>query len=376
MPEKKKLSKNIIAMVMIFALSAAANITAALSPSAADFYMKRIFAPLSDIISSAVGILPFSLGEILIALGILLLIATPFAVVIGAVKKKKRFLKGFGIFFGWVLIYIIFTETFNCFVLYRTTEFSPKYHNSAGAAGFTKEQLSTLCEETILSANALAEEISRDENGDMLLPDNFDSIAERAMNILSEEYPELKGVCPDPKKINGAVMTSFDLQGIYFPFTLEANYNKALSPARVPCTVMHELSHLKGFIREDEAGFIAYRACLEAEEPEVRYSGHISAMNYLLSACKRSLPYDEYLRLCSLVSPLVRQDNTFVSEEYMEYIRQKAVIPTEKTQAVSAKAIDTTLKIGGVSDGKKSYGRMTDLLLEYRYYVREDITSP
>ena len=376
MPEKKKLSKNVIAMLIILALCAAANITAALSPAVTNFYMRHIFAPLSDIISSVVGILPFSLGEILIVLGILLLIATPFVVIIGAVKKKKRLLKGFGIFFGWVLIYIIFTETFNCFVLYRTTEFSPKYHNSAGAAGFTKEQLAQLTEETILSANALAEEISRDEKGDMLLPENFDSIAERSMNILAEEYPELKGVCPNPNKINGAVMTSFDLQGVYFPFTLEANYNKALSPARVPCTVMHELSHLKGFIREDEAGFIAYRACLEAGEPEVRYSGHISAMNYLLSACKKSLPYEEYLRLCGLVSPLVRQDNTFVSEEYMEYIRQKAVIPTEKTQAVSSKAIDVTLKIGGVSDGKKSYGRMVDLLLEYRYYVKDEVISP
>ncbi|MBP0957749.1 MAG: DUF3810 domain-containing protein [Oscillospiraceae bacterium] len=376
MPEKKMLSKNFIAMLIILALSAAANITAVLSTSAADLYMRHIFAPLSDIISTVTGILPFSLGEILIVLGVLLLIATPFAVIIGAVKKKKVFLKGFGIFFGWVLIYIIFTETFNCFVLYRTTEFSPKYHNSAGAAGFTSEQLSQLTEETIQSANALAEEISRDENGDMLLPDDLDSIAERAMNILAEEYPELSGICPNPKKINGAVMTSFDLQGIYFPFTLEANYNKALSPARVPCTVMHELSHLKGFIREDEAGFIAYRACLEAIEPEVRYSGNISAMNYLLSACKKSLPYEEYLSLCSLVSPLVSRDNTFVSEEYMEYIRQKAVIPTEKTQAVSAKAIDVTLKIGGVSDGRRSYGRMVDLLLEYRYYVKEEVTSP
>ena len=166
-------------------------------------------------------------------------------------------------------------------------------------------------------------------------------------------------------------MTSFDLQGVYFPFTLEANYNKALSPARVPSTVMHELSHLKGFIREDEAGFIAYLACLEAEEPEVRYSGYISASNYLLSACRKSLPYEEYYRLCTLISPEVRKDNTFVSEEYMEYIRQKAVISTETTKAVSDKAIDTTLKVGGITDGSKSYGRMVDLLLEYRFCIQE-----
>ena len=374
MPEKKKLSKNIIAMLIILALMAAANITAVLSTPAADFYMRYIFAPLSDIISEITGILPFSLGEILIALGIILLIAAPFIVIIGAVKKKKKLLSIFGIFFGWVLIYIILTETLNCFVLYRTTELSPKYHGSAGAAGFTMGQLSGLCEEVIINANELSEQVSRDENGDMTVPENLDEIAERAMNNLSKDYKELKGSYPKPKRINGAVMTSFDLQGVYFPFTLEANYNRALSPARVPCTVMHELSHLKGFIREDEAGFIAYRACLEAEEPEVRYSGYISGMNYLLSACRKALPREEYDRLRSLIAPQVYKDNTFVSEEYMEYIRQKAVIPTEKTQAVSAKAIDVTLKVGGIPDGGQSYGRMVDLMLEYRYYI-EDITS-
>jgi hypothetical protein len=135
---------------------------------------------------------------------------------------------------------------------------------------------------------------------------------------------------------------------------------------------MHELSHLKGFIREDEAGFTAYLACLEAEEPEVRYSGYISASNYLLSACRRSLPYEEYYRLCTLISPAVREDNTFVSDEYLEYIKSKAVIPTETTQAVSTKAIDTTLKVGGVSDGSQSYGRMVDLLLEYRFCVNAE----
>lgn len=200
MQEKKKLSKNVIAMLIVTVLCIAANIIAVFSTSAADFYMKHIFAPLSDIISEITGILPFSIGAVLIAMGILLLIATPFIAIIGAIKRKKRLLKGFGIFFGWVLIYIIFTETFNCFVLYRTTEFSPKYHGGAGSSGFTNEQLSQLCEETILSANELALQVSRDENGDIILPKNFDEIAERSMNILSDRYPELKGSCPSPKE--------------------------------------------------------------------------------------------------------------------------------------------------------------------------------
>ena len=57
--------------------------------------------------------------------------------------------------------------------------------------------------------------------------------------------------------------------------------------------------------------------------------------------------------------------------EVKEKIEEKAVIPTETVSAVSEKAMDTTLKVNGVNDGKKSYGRMVRLLLDY--YSDKDI---
>ena len=164
-------------------------------------------------------------------------------------------------------------------------------------------------------------------------------------------------------------MTQLDLQGIYFPFSLEANINSELSPARVPCTAMHELSHLKGFIREDEAGFIAYRACLESDIPEVRYSGYLSAMNYLFAEVRKNASASEVNRLRSRISPMVSYDNTFVSEEFRQHVEEKAVISTKTVSAVSNKAMEASLKLNGVSDGKKSYGRMVNLLLEYHYCI-------
>ena len=372
MNEKKKISKNAAAMIIVIAVMLILNAVSWLSTGITDFYASAIFAPMSDIFSMVTGSLPFSLGELMIASWIVMGVAAPFIFIPSIIRKKRRLVKGLGIFYIWVIIAVFFLETINCFMLYHTTEFSAKYHHSAGASGFTVEQLTQMCEETIEKTNELAAIVSRDDDGNMIVPDDLEKEAYKVMNKLAEEYPQLKGKYPSPKKIKASMfMTQLDLQGIYFPFSLEANINSELSPARVPCTAMHELSHLKGFIREDEAGFIAYLACLEAEEPEVRYSGYISASNYLLSACRKSLPYEEYYRLCTLISPEVRKDNTFVSEEYMEYIRQKAVISTETTKAVSNKAIDTTLKVGGITDGSKSYGRMVDLLLEYRFCIQE-----
>ncbi len=309
----------------------------------------------------------------MIILGILLLIGAPFLFIGSAVLKKKRLLKISAAVYSVVLTFILVSETMNCFVLYHTTEFSEKYHNAAGSSGFTVSELTALCEEIIIGANELAEEVSRDDNGVMIVPEDLTRLANEAMNIIGEDYPELKGPYPQPKKIMcSMLMTQLDLQGIYFPFSLEANYNSKLSPARVPCTAIHELSHLRGFIREDESCFIAYRACIASDSPELRYSGMLSAMNYLLNAVKKNADYDEFLRLCYLISDKVRKDNIFVSEEFRKKVEQKAVIPTETVSAISETAMDTTLKLNGVTDGKKSYGRMVNLLLEYHCYIEKE----
>ncbi len=372
MPEKK-LSKNLAAMISVTVLMLIINAASWISTGLTDFYAQYIFAPVSDVVSAITGKLPFSLGEVMICIGIMLVIAAPFIFVPLIIRKKKKIVKGFGIFYGWVLIFILVTETLNCFVLYHTTEFSEKYHGGAGRNGFTASELSQMCEETITEANRLAQLVRRDENGRMEVPADLDAAAYEAMNRLAEDYPQLKGFYPMPKTINSSMlMTQFDLQGIYFPFSLEANINKELSPARVPCTAMHELSHLKGFIREDEACFIAYRACLESDIAEIQYSGILSAMNYLFSETKKNVSEAELNRLRSLISPLVYSDNTFVSEEYRQTVEQKAVISTKTASAVSDRAMEAALKFNGVSDGKKSYGRMVNLLLEYRYCIKDD----
>lgn len=359
-------------MLSVTALMVILNIIPRLDSRFADIYMKGIFAPMSGILSRISGVLPFSLGELMIAAGILLLIITPIMCVYFGIKKKRGGFKFLRRLYCYALIFILVTETLNCFMLYHTTEFSEKYHGGAGSEGFTSAQLTDVCREVITEANALSTEVQRDESGRMIVPENMTELADTSMNILSREYPELSGNCPQPKRIVcSMLMTQLDLQGVYFPFSLEANYNSELSPARVPCTIMHELSHVKGFIREDEASFIAYRACIVSDSPEVRYSGYLSAMNYLLGAARDNAPESEVSSLYSMISPQVRTDNTFVSEEFKVKIEEKAVLPTEAVSAFSERAMETTLKLNGVSDGKKSYNRMVDLILEYHYYIED-----
>lgn len=360
-------------MIIITSLMIILNIISWISSGFSDFYAEYIFHALSGLITPLTGAVPFSLGEVMIIIGIaMIVIGLPLVAVLVIARRESRrkTLRMSGLIYGWVLIFILFSETMNCFIMYHTTEFSDKYNGGAGSEGFTAEQLTKLCIETIENANFLAEQVNRDAQGNMILPENMDDLAEEAMLNIADDYSMLRGKYPKAKRIISSVlMTQFELQGIYFPFSLEANYNSQLCPARVPSTVCHELSHLKGYIREDEAGFLAYRACIASDSPEMQYSGYISAMNYLFSAVRSNTDSETTARIYSMISDKVRADNKFVSDEYRQYIEEKAVISSETAAKVSDKAMETTLKLNGISDGKKSYSRMVDLLLEYYYCV-------
>ena len=197
--------------------------------------------------------------------------------------------------------------------------------------------------------------------------------ARRLMQKLGETYPQLAGWYPQPKAMFFSdFMCQQNMQGYYFPFSMEANYNDVMHILNIPATMCHELAHLKGFIYEDEANFIGYLACIQSEDTFFQYAGYLSVLNYLyndVSRLKKENPdaYQEAVLAVqpAVVSEQVWQDNIFVSEEDWERINKKALIDTETVDKAADVFIDTNLKVNGVSDGKVSYSRVVRLLLQY-----------
>lgn len=359
------MKKHIRAMMIISCLLLIINGISWISVPVTDFYHRYIFCPVSRVMSHIAGVLPFSLGEIMIALGILILIAFPVLLAVSFAKKNKRLRSISSIVFCWILVYIFLTETLNCFVLYHTTELTDRLSAYADD-NYDHNDVVRMCADMIRRANALAPVIERDGAGRPAVPADISAQAEQCFSRLTYDFPELAGYCPQPKRLQSSMlMTQFDLQGVYFPFSLEANYNAELSPARVPCTAFHELCHVKGFIREDEANFLSAAACMKSDDPVIRYSGYIICMNYLYGEALEYASDEDIYMLCSLLTEEVAKDNTFVSEEYMREVEEKAVVPTEVMNEVSHTAIDTTLKVNGIEDGEESYNRMVTLLLMY-----------
>lgn len=368
MSNKKKplLSAFASAMIIITLLLTVFNIAAWHFPSFMDVY-HRIYAPAATFISRLPGLFPFSVGEILIAAAVIISVLSIVLTVISAVKKNKGLCKAVSRTMTFILVFIYFTETCNCFVLFHTTELTQRLAHYAAPEGYSTETLVELCRSMIKEANELALVVERDSDGNVIPPADLSAAAENAFSVLYEDIPELKGYCATPKKmIASTLMTQMDLQGVYFPFTLEGNYNGYISPAHVPTTTFHEIAHIKGFIREDEATFLSCAACFSSDIPEVRYSGCIETMNYLFKECRKYADEEQIYSLRSELTIQVAKDNYFVSEEHMKKA-EKSVIPKDKVNAVHDAAMETTLKANGVKDGSNSYNRMVTLFLIWYY---------
>ncbi len=368
---KKRSSIFVYITAAVFVLLTVFNGIAWLSADMIDFYHEMLYSPAATLISHISGIFPFSLGEILIALAVLICLFTIVALIVGIIGKKKGLLTFTSRLIVIVLLYIYFTETMNCFVLYHSTELKYRLSDMEKQDGYSTEELVAMCGDIIKHANELALKVSRDENGQVIVPDDLGGLASDAFSDITDQFPELNGYCPPPKiMIASTLMTQLDLQGVYFPFSLEGNYNAYLSPARVPCTAFHELTHIKGFIREDEATFLSCIACMVSDSPEVQYSGYITAMNYTFGECRKYANEEQIYSLCSKLTMQVALDNYFVSEEHMKKA-EESVIPKETVNKAGETAMETTLKVNGVKDGKNSYNRMVELLLIW-YYGRNE----
>lgn len=184
--------------------------------------------------------------------------------------------------------------------------------------------------------------------------------AEKAFTKASETYSVLGGSYHSLKTVHfSELMSRMEITGIFWPFTMEANVNIDVPDYSIPATMCHELAHLRGFMREDEANFIAYLVCKQAEEPIFQYSGIMLALSYASNQLYKQ-DRDLYYQVQSLFSEGLLAD---LREDYYYWAKFKDTT----ISAVSSAMNDTYLKANKQSDGVKSYGRMVDLLLaEYR----------
>lgn len=397
--ERRRFSqrKGLICYIGILLFTLLLNILAWSSSTFCDTYITHIFPIWVNTYGRITGLFPFSVGEVLIVAGVLLVTAAALLGIAWGIWRLMRVLRRvepsgssrfeywmwrFYLFFAWTLLIVWLIMTLNCSILYHASTFSQNYFGE-DTGKYSVEELFRVRNLVVERCNYYAGIVERDERGLIQYPGNIhEDMADQAilaMQKLGQTYPQLDGYYPRPKPlVSSDFLCQQYMQGYYFPFSMEANYNDVMYVMNKPETLCHELAHLRGYIYEDEANFISYLACIQSDDSYFQYSGYLSVLNYLNNDIYRLSQDDPdfYARAYEevpliQVEPQVVDDNVFVLQDEWDRINAKAFLKTDTVEEVTDVFLDTNLRVHGVSDGIVSYSRVVRLLLQYYRYVGE-----
>ena len=348
--------------LVLAAPSAVLGACARMVPGFAHTYSITVYPVLVNTIGRFSSIFPFSLSEaglylaaVFCILNLLFLIKKPLA----ALSR---------LFFLACLLLFLYTA--GCGINYYRTPFSYEAgmgmeQSSAGELYslclFLTEQINSTLTETDHSGDAL-KGLYPGQTEDTPLPSaamlrELGMEGVKSMKGLGTAYPQLSGYYPYPKPLmNPRLLSIQQLCGIYSPFTIEANYNREMPYYNIPHTICHELSHLKGFMREDEANFIGYLACIGSDSPDFRYSGYLTGWVYAGNALAKA-DLEAYYGLYGRLAPEAARDLAWNNQFWDRF--------DGKVAEASTQLNDRYLKANNQEDGVRSYGRMVDLMLAY-----------
>lgn len=312
-------------------------------PGFADLWYRSWYQAVSLSFGRLLGLVPFSLAEILLYAGLTVLFCDLFLSLLK--RKPGRFV----FHFFAVLSVLFFLYSANCGVNYRRTCFSEEAGLERVPDADRRQYLDRLC-------TYLTEELDQE------MPELMDKRvlsyqreAPLAMEKLGRHYPGLRGHFPLPKPLFVSWILSIQgVTGVYVPFTLEASVNRDMTAYDIPFTMCHELSHLRGYMQESEANLIGILASVNADDPYFRYSGLLSAWVYAGNDLYKEDPSRWKALYLSLPEAAKRDlaDNAAFWDQY-----------EGKVSEVQDQVNDAYLKANGQEAGIRSYDQVTELLL-------------
>lgn len=354
---KKRTDKKIRIPLCLLAAAVLLMAAAVYVEGFADWHVRHIYPLLTGVFGRVSGMVPTSVAEIgLYGLVAILGVGCLYILLSVIHKNWNRYrTKKTAVTVLWIVSVLAFLYVVNCGINYRAASFADR--SKIHPRDYTVEELNRVCVWLTGQVQQEESQITRNEDGDMEFQTDAGKNAVRAMQELGQEYESLKGYYPQPKKLLvPAFLSVQSLTGVYSPFTVEANYNSEMTAYNIPFTMCHELSHLKGFMQEQEANFIAWLACSRSHLAEFRYSAALSAWLY---ATNQLWNYDQasYSELYQLLPERARDDlqkNDAFWEQYDGRIAE-----------VSNQINDVYLKSNGQENGVESYDKMVDMLVVY-----------
>ncbi len=331
-------------------------------------YSRGLFPPIGQALNLLSGLVPFSLAEAIVwslPVAVIVWLAATARRALRAPRGERLRLLGRRLVVSLLTLVVALSAVYAAFVVLWGLNYGRRpFAQIAGleVRPASVDELTSLCGALIDRANALRLEVKEDPAGVMTLDDTIQETLARAQlgyDRVAAIYPALGGRYAHPKGVLSSGLWSYTgIEGMYFPFTGEANVNTAIPASALPFAACHEMAHQRGFAREDEANYIGYLACRFHPDADFRYSGTLAAATEAMHQLYRYDP-DRHAELAARYGTAVGRDLAYESAFWQAHEGRVS----EATNRVN----DSYLKANGQAEGVQSYGRMVDLLLaEYR----------
>ena len=327
-------------------------------PVIIDYYRQFGVIPfIASIYSRLTGLLPFSLAEMLIYITVIFIMFYIVIFVVNVIKKQDK--KKYLIKVLWNIISVasvlITMYMMLCGVYYsrrgineymgfevRDYDADDLYETSVYLVG----EINKIYDKVDISKNIILTELSKE--------------TVRIYKDFSKKHKEFNFSYGRPKTILLSRQLSYTgIVGIFMPFTMEANINGDVELYTIPASMCHEMAHMYGFMREDEANYISYKVCIESDNVLFKLSGLMAE----LLMCQNELFFmdiEKYDKVEAMI-PEKTKELSNTNDEYWNEIESTDVgeVVTDVAQDVN----DTYLKFNGEEDGIITYNQVVGLIV-------------
>ena len=221
------------------------------------------------------------------------------------------------------------------------------------------------------NANALAAELPRDENQNLIL-DDFETLALQA----GKGYENLKmagksvfagSILPVKKLQWASLYSSMGICGVTMALTGEAAVNPQIPNMALPFVMCHEMAHRMCIAMENDANFAAFLACEANPDPQFRYAAFYMAYRY----CYNEL----YKADTDALAAIHKETHELFRRDLRSYDQFFAREQNKVATTVANAANNAYIQASGDKTGIASYGKVTTQLINW-YLETERQSEP
>ncbi|WP_176763448.1 DUF3810 domain-containing protein [Salinimicrobium catena] len=318
-----------------------------------EWYSLGIYPVTSSLMRMGLGFLPFSLGDILYAALVIMLLRWIFRRFRQRFRNPKRW--GLEALAVLSLIYACF-NIFWGFNYYRL----PLHETLEIESDYSTEELTTLTKQLIERSNQIHLSLTGNDSLKVEVPYSKSELLE----LTPVGYENLEHIFPEldydkvslKRSLYSLPLTYMGFNGYLNPLTNEGQVNTIIVPFKIPTTASHELGHQLGFAKENEANFLACLSTMNHPDEYFRYSGYTFALSYCLS--------ELYFREPELTESLMDEINYGIRLNYRE-VREFWERHKNPMEPVFMYTYNSFLQANNQPEGMKSYSYVVALLVNY-----------